>query len=493
MARKQRSKGSGTLIKRDGRGPWIARWWNHTGERRERSTRTTDRAAAERILAKLINDSALRREGVVDARADRFAEADRRPLSEHVDEWIATLTAAGVTDKQTALLRSRVTSILTATKAQRISELAASAVQTALGNLRDRGVALQTCQHYLRAIKQLSRWLKSDGRARDDALAHISGYNAATDRRHERRALDADELRLLVDTTAAGPVSEALSGADRAMLFQVAAGTGFRASELRSLAPACFRLDDDPPAVALPAASSKRRRDDVQPIRRDLADALRKWLEGRPTDGPLWPGGWHKHGARMIRADLRRAKARWLMATRDRKERRGRRDSEFLAEADGAGRVVDFHALRATYITLLVKSGASVKVVQELARHSDPKLTLNIYSKLGIHDYAGALRGLPSLNSGGPDREPLRAVGTDDGTAMVPNDPHPYPHQLGRETPRTGAAARVDASAAGDSCDARKPLSLAEQREDTRSETERGGFEPPVPLYAVRRFSKPLP
>jgi len=62
----------------------------------------------------------------------------------------------------------------------------------------------------------------------------------------------------------------------------------------------------------------------------------------------------------MIRADLRRARAAWIKGTLNRAERRA---SGFLAEADHAGCVVGFHALRATYITLLVESGASVKVV----------------------------------------------------------------------------------------------------------------------------------
>ena len=100
----------------------------------------------------------------------------------------------------------------------------------------------------------------------------------------------------------------------------------------------------------------------------------------------------------MIRADLRRAKARWIKVAHDRQERRSRRRSNFLAVVDDTGRVVDFHALRTTYITLLVKGGASVKVAQELARHSDPKLTMNVYSKLGIHDLTGALGALPGMS-----------------------------------------------------------------------------------------------
>lgn len=96
---------------------------------------------------------------------------------------------------------------------------------------------------------------------------------------------------------------------------------------------------------------------------------------------------------------MKTGKARWIRETTDRKTRRQRRDDDFLAVVDTGGRVVDFHALRATYITLLVRGGASVRVAQELARHSDPKLTMNIYTKLGIHDLTGALSSLPATNS----------------------------------------------------------------------------------------------
>jgi integrase len=39
----------------------------------------------------------------------------------------------------------------------------------------------------------------------------------------------------------------------------------------------------------------------------------------------------------------------------------------------------DFHALRHTFIPTLAKSNAPVKIVQSLARHSTPVLTLGVY------------------------------------------------------------------------------------------------------------------
>jgi integrase len=122
----------------------------------------------------------------------------------------------------------------------------------------------------------------------------------------------------------------------------------------------------------------------------------------------------------MIRSDLRRAKAGWIKDARPGEERCGRRVAEFLTTPDHAGKVIDFHALRATCITLLVKGGASVKVVQELARHATATLTLGVYTKLGVYDLNGALDGLPDLSPPDPERGQLRV--TETGFSTHPDD-----------------------------------------------------------------------
>jgi len=464
---KQRSHGSGSLYKLNGRGAWRIAYYGADGRRRTHSTRTTDRATAERILAKHVGDAALRREGVIDAKADRFAEHDRRPLSAHLAEWLAGLAAKGVSVQQRNQLATRCRAILDATKAERIRELSASAVQGALGELRERGLSALTIRHYLRAVKQFSRWLHRDGRARDDALAHLSAPGGDAEARYVRRALDADELRRLVEAAAGSRLRfRGLSGDDRAMLYRVAAGTGFRARELASLTPRDFDLDADPPAIILSASSSKRRKADRQPIRRDLADMLKPWLAGRPADKSAWPGRWFEKGARMIRHDLRRARAAWIRETPSRSERRERRDSAFLAVKDAAGRLVDFHALRVSFITALVKGGASVKSAQTLARHSDPKLTLNTYTRLGVHDLAGALELLPDVAPAERQTAVALANGTDGKpTQNDKRDHQQLAQQLGRETPRRFALACEMPAAKPETSDARKSIQITDSRD----------------------------
>ena len=411
MARKRtRGNRQGTLYRRNAAGCWIAAWYDHDGKRRERSTHTTDKAAAERILRKRVTDAALRRDGVIDARAEAVSDKARRPIGEHLTDWRAVLVAKGNGVKRVKMAFGRVRRMLDDCGFDTLAVVDPAAVTQAIRRMQDADAAPRTINGYLQAFKQFIRWAVAEGRLAVNPLASVSMVKVIGQRLN-RRPLSPDELGWLVEVTAGGSPYKRMSGLDRAMLYRLATGTGFRAAELASLRSASFDLDADPPAITVKAAYSKRRRDDRQPIRPDLADELRPWLAERPVDtrvldlpDKLPP---------MLRADLRQALARWIRSTMDRAERRERRDSGFLRDRDSEGRVVDFHALRATFITMLVKSGASVKEAQELARHSDPKLTMNVYTKLGVHDLAGALDRLPTATTERPGRDTLRATGTD--------------------------------------------------------------------------------
>ena len=442
-------------------------------------------------------EQALRRSGIIDTKADRYAEMNRKPLAAHIEDWKQSLVAKGNTKDHVSLVRARAETLVTMVKAERISDLMASAVQEVIGELHKTGTSLQTCQHYLRAIKQFSRWLHRDGRSREDALAHLTGYNAETDRKYVRRPLDADELTRLIQTAENGPYYQKMTGPDRAMRDRTASGTGFRASELRSLTPESFDLDAQPPAVTVQAGVSKRRRVDRQPIRHDLAELLRPMLDDIPDGAPVFT--MPKYTAPMIRVDLRRARCRWILEARTPVERRRRRDSDFLAVVDHAGHVADFHSLRVSYVTALVKGGASVKVCQELARHSTPTLTLNTYTKLGIHDLTGALDALLPVAPTEARPHALAATGTDDKTptgAITSSVTH------GSAKPGIPEATRCDepdrnVQTIHSISEAPKPSYETELREmvqDDATGKRRGrDSNPRCSLIAACRFSKPVP
>jgi integrase len=49
---------------------------------------------------------------------------------------------------------------------------------------------------------------------------------------------------------------------------------------------------------------------------------------------------------------------------------------------DRDGSEIVFHSLRNSFITFLANSQTPAKVIQKMARHSDPKLTFNTYARL---------------------------------------------------------------------------------------------------------------
>jgi integrase len=215
----------------------------------------------------------------------------------------------------------------------------------------------RTRNYYLRDCKAFLTWCVRDGRAERNPLAHLRG-TTVTDAGRRRRALTAAELAALRTAAASGPTLRRLPGPDRAMLYAVAAYTGFRAAELASLTPESFDLNAA--TVTVEASYSKRRRRDVQPLPAAFIPELREWLAGRADT--LWParsrGAWINHGAKMIRADLAAAGITYQTA---------------------AG-YADFHSLRHTFITSLARAGVHPKTAQTLARHSTITLTMDRYS-----------------------------------------------------------------------------------------------------------------
>jgi integrase len=383
-----------SVYKRGGKGKWYAAWMDGSGKQRTKSTGTTDKAAAERLAKKYEADAALRRDGVIDPSEDRFSAEGKRPLLEHLDDYHANLLARGNSEKHCDGTKGQLTRVLAASKSNLLRDLTPYTVQSAIKSFRDDGASLRTCNSYLTAIKSFSRWLLREGRSRADSLIGMDGFNEDTDRKRLRRVLTGDELAWLLETTTNRTLPEhAISGPDRAMLYRVAAGSGLRANELRSLTPVSFDLDGDIPTVTVAAGYSKRRRKDVQPIRRDLATELRPWLKTKVKRERVF-SHMPRNTARMLRSDLKAAREAWIGSAKRPKEKELRAKSDFLTYVNAAGEVFDFHAFRHTYVSAIVGSGASVKVAQLLARHSTPTLTIGRYAHAGRDDLSSALESM---------------------------------------------------------------------------------------------------
>jgi integrase len=115
--------------------------------------------------------------------------------------------------------------------------------------------------------------------------------------------------------------------------------------------------------VQLRAEETKARRDDVLPLAPDLAKALKK--AARPA-GLVFASS---PTLKTLQRDLKRAKIEY-------ETERGQ---------------VDRKSLRKTFGTHLARAGVELQTAVKLMRHSDPKLTLNIYTDPMLLDMKAAV------------------------------------------------------------------------------------------------------
>ena len=65
------------------------------GSAARKKSRCTDKAVTQRIANALEERVKLRREGLIDPAAERFAESEQKPIGEHLDEFIASMEVRG--------------------------------------------------------------------------------------------------------------------------------------------------------------------------------------------------------------------------------------------------------------------------------------------------------------------------------------------------------------------------------------------------------------
>jgi len=175
-----------------------------------------DKEATKQMAARLGKEAALANEGVV----DRYKDHRLRPLREHLEDFRQSLLAKGNTAKHAELTYSRARTVIDGCRFVTWGDISASKVQQFIAGLRNdgEGISVQTGNFYLATTKQFCKWMVQDQRAAESPVQHLKGLNVRTDRRHDRRALEVDEARRLLETTARAPKRFCMTGPERAML-----------------------------------------------------------------------------------------------------------------------------------------------------------------------------------------------------------------------------------------------------------------------------------
>jgi len=400
---------------------WWIRYYSPDG-RRHKVKGYPDRKATEQKAAELERRAVREVVGL----ADPMDQHAQRPLLEHVAEFRAYLDSKRNTPSYVEMTCFRLAAVLDGCGFVRIRDIDPGPALEFLAGLRKSGndaagnrvagKSIKTANEYLAAAKSFTRWLVLQKRATADPLACLARFkDRETDIRHARRDLTPEELGRLLAAAKLSPKSiRNLTGEDRYFLYLAACATGFRAQELGSLTPESFALEGRPATVRVKSSCTKNRKEAVQPLPADVAEALRGYLNKKPTEQPVWPGRWSAGKAfTLMQADLAKARELWIReAFTNPAEKMARTASDFLAYRDRDGRYADFHALRHTYLTMLGKLGLSPREHQDLARHSTFAMTAR-YTHTRLTELGDAVQALALPKDALPAA--VAATGTDGG------------------------------------------------------------------------------
>jgi integrase/recombinase XerD len=151
----------------------------------------------------------------------------------------------------------------------------------------------------------------------------------------------------------------------RRTVGDLSAHTGLRRLEAASLTPASFSLKEEGVStVEVQAAYTKNRLKAVLPLPPSLVPLLRAYLRGLPADRPVWPLKPTSMTQHMVQKDM----------------------AEAGMDVKVGNTSYDFHSLRGQYATRLANAGVPLVKAAALLRHSDPRLTMAVYTHLTTED-----------------------------------------------------------------------------------------------------------
>ncbi len=265
-------------------------WYVQTtvnGKRFRKSTGCKDRRSAIKKARELV----LAAERLSAGLHDQLDVHQRRPLKEHLEDFEATLRARGVGEQYLADRMRCLRGFVSYAGCKRLIDLDDSSASRWLAEERGKGLSARTVNRRYQALRQFGRWLVKANRLERAPFTTLRPLNEQADRRRQRRSLSADELRLLFAAAKSRPLRAATRqrvrkgvtdaerrrlvslGEVRAIVYQLAAGTGLRRNELRELR---WRdLDLKAGWITVPAATAKSRKDQRVPLRTGLVQMLR--------------------------------------------------------------------------------------------------------------------------------------------------------------------------------------------------------------------------
>lgn len=395
----------GNPYKRPGSPYWSIVFKDASGVVRRRSTKTKDLRIARDALAAQLREVEQLKAGHV----DRYAETRRMPLEQLVVAYKAHLEAEKSAPRYVKGTIRQIREFIAFAKVSTIPTIALHDAERFVADVRNRRSA-RTRDHYAGALRGLGRWLERTGRWERDPFHGLPIRTANKDKHRvfKRVGFRFEEAEMLVEAAwARYEAEQALGGTqthpayadavrDRQVLYWFALTTAFRAAECASIRWEDLTLDADRPAVRLAGQFTKNGDDANVPLQAFVVEALREMRSRRSR-------------SQVRRGDGLVQETDFVFKLPSKIAEIVRKDAAYaglIPQKGATSRRVDFHALRKSCARILIQLGVHPKVIQMVLRHSDIRLTMDLYGELGEDDLFRELPGkfpVPKMFAGAGD------------------------------------------------------------------------------------------
>lgn len=318
----------------------------------------SDRQVAEAKLREILRE--LEREAVGISVPKRVRLAGQCGIEQHVKAYCSDLKARRKDEDYVTTIEKRLTKLVNECRWQRIGDVTAESFQM----WREKqSFAPKTLNDYLAAASALFRWLIRSEIARCDPLLRVGKVDVRGNERLRRRAFTPEEFASVV-----------VVAGDYRMALLTAYYTGLRRGELSQLQWADVFRKAEGTFIMVRAATAKNRLTKALYV---TAWFARELVRSKPT------------GAAECDLILPPGKIPSIWAFRTLLKRAG------VQYKDSLGRQADFHAIRRSLNTHLAQNGVDAHTRKEIMRHSELRLTLDVYTDPTALPTVAAMEKLP--------------------------------------------------------------------------------------------------
>lgn len=338
-------------------------WWGRYKDAKgnwQRVALFRDGVASLAELVRLQTNAEKEAANILPGNLDELQQHANRPIAEHVTAYITALKIDNRDADHIRIAEWTLNKLIAMGVWKVVGDISITSMRAILASLTGQKKTVSYRNKFISRAKAFDNWLAKDGRIQSrklEGLKKVSEEDA--EKKRARRPLEAGEVVALLN--AAPP--------PRAAVYRFLVFTGLRRGELRQLRWSDLRLNAESPFIYLRPEITKNRKAGQIPLHPDLL----AWVKEQPDstgDGFIFAS---VPDVATLKKDLA---------------------SAGIPFVDASGRRVDIHALRHTFCTLLALSGATMKAAQTLMRHSDPKLTANVYSQVAADVNTAAISRL---------------------------------------------------------------------------------------------------